>query len=131
MFYVGYKYKVLVILQGMDISGKDGIVNDVFVVVNLQGICIVNFKGLMVIELVYDYFWCVYVQVLVVGEIVVFNCSYYEDVFIICVYDWIDDKECKCCYCQINDFECMLWEIGMVVLKFFLYILKVEQKLCL
>ncbi|UIN21086.1 polyphosphate kinase 2 family protein [Herbaspirillum frisingense] len=128
MLYAGHKHKVLVILQGMDTSGKDGTVNDVFAAVNPQGIRIANFKGPTAIELAHDYLWRVHAQVPVAGEIAVFNRSHYEDVLITRVHDWIDDKECQRRYRQINDFERMLWETGTVVLKFFLHISKAEQK---
>lgn len=125
--YMQQKKCVLFVLQGMDMSGKDGIVCVVFCEVDLFGLCIVLFKVLMLIEVVYDFLWCVYVQVLVVGEFVIFNCSYYEDVLVLCVFGVIGDKECECCYWQICDFEMMLFENGMMIIKCFLYILKDEQ----
>lgn len=128
MLYAGHRHKVLVVLQGMDTSGKDGTVNDVFAAVNPQGIRIVNFKAPTAIELAHDYLWRVHAQVPVAGEIAVFNRSHYEDVLITRVHDWIDEKECKRRYRQINDFERMLWENGTVILKFFLHISKGEQK---
>ena len=129
MFYAGRQHKLLVILQGMDTSGKDGTVNDVFTAVNPQGIRIANFKAPTAIELAHDYLWRVHQQVPVVGETAVFNRSHYEDVLITRVSDWIDDKECKRRYAQINDFERMLSETGTVILKFFLHISKDEQRL--
>ncbi|MFJ3046136.1 polyphosphate kinase 2 family protein [Herbaspirillum chlorophenolicum] len=128
MFYAGRRHKLLVILQGMDTSGKDGTVNDVFAGVNPQGIRIANFKAPTSIELAHDYLWRVHQQVPAAGEIVVFNRSHYEDVLITRVHDWIDDKECKRRYAQINDFERLLSETGTVILKFFLHISKDEQK---
>lgn len=128
MFYATRGPRLLVILQGMDTSGKDGTVNDVFAGVNPQGIRIANFKGPTAIELAHDYLWRIHQQVPVAGEIAVFNRSHYEDVLITRVHDWIDDKECKRRYAQINDFERMLAETGTVILKFFLHISKDEQK---
>ncbi|WDZ95707.1 polyphosphate kinase 2 family protein [Herbaspirillum sp. WKF16] len=128
MLYAGHKHKLLVILQGMDTSGKDGTVNDVFAGVNPQGIRIANFKGPTAVELAHDYLWRIHQQVPVAGEIAVFNRSHYEDVLITRVHDWIDDRECKRRYRQINDFERMLAETGTVILKFFLHISKDEQK---
>lgn len=127
MFYASRNKKLLVILQGMDTSGKDGTVNDVFAATNPQGIRIANFKAPTSIELQHDYLWRVHQQVPVSGEIAVFNRSHYEDVLITRVHDWIDDKECKRRYQQINDFERMLTETGTVILKFFLHISKAEQ----
>jgi PPK2 family polyphosphate:nucleotide phosphotransferase len=129
MLYAGRKHKLLVILQGMDTSGKDGTVSDVFAAVTPQGIRIANFKAPTAIELMHDYLWRVHQQVPVSGEIAVFNRSHYEDVLITRVHDWIDERECKRRYRQINDFERMLAETGTVILKFFLHISKAEQKL--
>ncbi|WP_343586261.1 polyphosphate kinase 2 family protein [Herbaspirillum sp.] len=128
MFYASRERKLLVILQGMDTSGKDGTVNEVFARVNPQGIRIANFKAPTAVELAHDYLWRVHQQVPEAGEITVFNRSHYEDVLITRVHDWIDDKECKRRYAQINDFERLLSETGTTILKFFLHISKDEQK---
>ncbi|EJN09762.1 polyphosphate kinase 2 family protein [Herbaspirillum sp. YR522] len=128
MLYASRTHKVLVILQGMDTSGKDGTVNDVFAGVNPQGIRIANFKAPSAIELQHDYLWRIHQQVPVAGEIAVFNRSHYEDVLITRVHGWIDERQCKQRYAQINDFERMLSQTGTVILKFFLHISKAEQK---
>jgi len=127
-FYAMKHRKLLVVLQGMDTSGKDGTVDDVFAGVNPQGIRIANFKSPTALELAHDYLWRVHQQVPVAGEMTVFNRSHYEDVLITRVHGWIDAKECKRRYRQINDFERMLYETGTVILKFFLHISKDEQK---
>jgi PPK2 family polyphosphate:nucleotide phosphotransferase len=128
MFYADSNRKLLIVLQGMDTSGKDGTVNGVFHAVNPQGIRIVNFKGPDPVELRHDYLWRVHQQVPQKGEIVVFNRSHYEDVLITRVHDWIDDKESQRRYAQIRDFERMLIETGTTIIKFFLHISKDEQK---
>ena len=122
------KHKVLLILQGMDASGKDGTVKHVFSECDPLGIRLASFKAPSAEELARDYLWRVHSQVPKKGEIVIFNRSHYEDVLIVKVHDWIDDAECKRRYAQINDFERMLSETGTTIVKCFLHISKVEQK---
>ncbi|AMP02326.1 polyphosphate kinase 2 family protein [Collimonas arenae] len=128
MLFAAGKHKVLVVLQGIDTSGKDGTVKDVFNVINPQGVQIVNFKAPSSIELAHDYLWRVHQQVPKSGDIVVFNRSHYEDVLITRVHDWIDDAECERRYAQIRDFERMLSETGTTIIKCLLHISKNEQR---
>jgi PPK2 family polyphosphate:nucleotide phosphotransferase len=122
------KHKVLLILQGMDASGKDGTVKHVFSECDPLGIRLASFKAPSAEELAHDYLWRVHNQVPKKGEIVIFNRSHYEDVLIVKVHDWIDEAECKRRYAQINDFERMLSETGTIIIKCFLHISKEEQK---
>ncbi|WP_020181706.1 polyphosphate kinase 2 family protein [Methylotenera sp. 1P/1] len=122
------KHKVLLILQGMDASGKDGTVKHVFSECDPLGIRLASFKAPSADELAHDYLWRVHSQVPKKGEIVIFNRSHYEDVLIVKVHDWIDEAECKRRFAQINDFERMLTETGTLVIKCFLHISKEEQK---
>ncbi len=122
------KHKVLLVLQGMDASGKDGTVRHVFRECDPLGISLASFKGPTEEELAHDYLWRVHAQVPKKGEIVIFNRSHYEDVLIVKVHDWIDDKECERRYAQINDFERMLSETGTVIIKCYLHISKEDQK---
>lgn len=122
------QHKVLLILQGMDASGKDGTVKHVFSECDPLGIRLASFKAPSAEELARDYLWRVHSQVPKKGEIVIFNRSHYEDVLIVKVHDWIDEAECKRRYAQINDFERMLSETGTIVIKCFLHISKEEQK---
>jgi PPK2 family polyphosphate:nucleotide phosphotransferase len=121
--------KVLLILQGMDASGKDGTVKHVFSECDPLGIRLASFKSPTPDELAHDYLWRVHKEVPKKGEIVIFNRSHYEDVLIVKVHDWIDEAECKRRYAQINDFERMLSETGTVIIKCYLHISKEEQKL--
>ena len=123
------KRKVLLVLQGMDASGKDGTVRHVFSECDPLGIRLASFKGPNQNELAHDYLWRVHQQVPEAGELVIFNRSHYEDVLIVKVHDWIDDNECKRRYAQINDFERQLTETGTTIIKCFLHISKGEQKL--
>lgn len=122
------KRKVLLVLQGMDTSGKDGTVRHVFSECDPLGIRVASFKAPTNEELAHDYMWRVHQQVPKKGELVIFNRSHYEDVLIVKVHDWIDDAECRRRYQQINDFERLLAETGTVIIKCFLHISREEQK---
>lgn len=128
ILYAGHQKKILVVLQGMDTSGKDGAVNGVFGSVNPQGMRVVSFKAPSALELQRDYLWRIHQQVPMQGELVVFNRSHYEDVLITRVHQWIDADECERRYAHINDFERLLCDSGTVMLKFFLHISKQEQR---
>jgi len=128
ILYGQSKYKVLLVLQGMDGSGKDSTVKYVFSECDPLGIRTVNYKGPTPDELAHDYLWRIHKEVPKKGEIVIFNRSHYEDVLIVKVHDWIDDAECKRRFAQINDFERMLSETGTVIVKCYLHISKEEQK---
>lgn len=127
--YAEHQRKILVVLQGMDTSGKDGTVRGVFGSIDPLGISSVAFKAPTAVELDHDYLWRIHRQVPGKGEMVIFNRSHYEDVLITRVHGWIDEKECKRRYAQIRDFERMLSETGTVIMKFFLHISADEQKL--
>jgi PPK2 family polyphosphate:nucleotide phosphotransferase len=129
VFYAQRDRKMLVVLQGMDTSGKDGTVKGVFGAIDPLGIRSIAFKAPTTIEREHDFLWRVHQQVPGQGEIVIFNRSHYEDVLVTKVHGWIDSPECKRRYQHIRDFEKMLAETGTVVLKFFLHISKDEQKL--
>lgn len=128
ILYAQKKHKVLVILQGMDTSGKDGTVRAVFGQINPSGSRSISFKAPTSDELAHDFLWRIHAHVPALGEIVVFNRSHYEDVLISKVHAWINAEECQRRYAHINDFERMLSETGTLILKFFLHISKDEQK---
>jgi len=122
------KRKVLLLLQGMDASGKDGTVRHVFSECDPLGIRLASFKAPSSEELAHDYLWRVHAEVPKAGELVIFNRSHYEDVLIVKVHEWIDDAECERRYQQINDFEKLLTDTGTTIIKCFLHISKEEQK---
>lgn len=128
MLYAQRKQKVLLVLQGMDTSGKDGTVKAMFSNINPMGIRAVAFKGPTDIELAHDYLWRVHQHVPVKGEIAIFNRSHYEDVLVTRVQNLIDKKECQRRYGHIRDFERMLGETGTIIVKVFLHISKDEQR---
>ena len=122
------KNKVLLVLQGMDASGKDGTIRHVFRECDPLGIRLARFQAPTSDELAHDYLWRVHHVAPRAGELVIFNRSHYEDVLIVKVHNWIDDAECKRRYAQINDFERLLTETGTTIIKCFLNISKEEQK---
>ncbi|TCS33720.1 PPK2 family polyphosphate:nucleotide phosphotransferase [Paucimonas lemoignei] len=128
IFYAENDRKMLIILQGMDTSGKDGTVRGVFGRLDPLGVRCVSFRAPSITEREHDYFWRVHREVPAQREMVIFNRSHYEDVLYPAVHGLIDDRECKRRYRQIQDFERMLTETGTVLLKFFLHISYEEQK---
>jgi len=128
VFIASHDTKLLIILQGMDTSGKDGTVKSVFGQIHPLGARTVAFKAPSVEEKNHDYLWRVHKEVPGKGEITIFNRSHYEDVLITAVHGWIDHEESIRRYAQIRDFERMLTETGTIILKFFLHISKNEQK---
>ncbi|WP_426173265.1 PPK2 family polyphosphate kinase [Massilia sp. TWR1-2-2] len=128
MLYAQRSHKLLLVLQGMDTSGKDGTITALFNGINPMGLRAVGFKAPTSTELAHDFLWRIHPHVPVAGEIVMFNRSHYEDVLITVVQGMIDEKECKRRYAQILDFERMLAESGTIIVKVFLHISKDEQR---
>lgn len=128
VLYAEHKHALLIVLQGMDTSGKDGTIRKVFSRVDPLGVRAVSFKVPTEQERGHDFLWRVHGQVPSKGEIVIFNRSHYEDVLVVRVHGLITDKECKRRYVHINNFERLLAENGATIVKFYLYISKEEQK---
>lgn len=128
LLYAEGKHKVLVVLQGMDTSGKDGVIRHVFEGVNPQGVRVASFKVPTEEELSRDYLWRVHKQVPGKGEIVIFNRSHYEDVLVVRVHKLTPEEVWKKRYDQIVEFEQLLVQEGTIILKFFLHIDLDEQK---
>ena len=126
--YAEQKHKVLVVLQGMDTSGKDGVIRHVFEGVNPQGVKVASFKVPTPEELAHDYLWRIHKQTPGKGELVIFNRSHYEDVLVVRVHDLVEKDVWSRRYDQINHFERMLADEGTIILKFFLHISLDEQK---
>ncbi len=127
LMYAEGKHALLIILQGMDASGKDGTIKNVFDAVNPMGCRVVSFKKPTELEMKHDFLWRVHQQVPEKGIVHIFNRSHYEDVLIQRVHNWIDEKTVKQRFNHINDFEQLLIESGTVVLKFYLHISQEEQ----
>jgi PPK2 family polyphosphate:nucleotide phosphotransferase len=119
---------LLIVLQGMDTSGKDGTIKHVMSGVNPQGCKVVAFKTPSNNELAHDFLWRVHHETPPRGFIGIFNRSHYEDVLITRVHGWISEKIAKQRFNQIREFEELLYESGTAILKFFLHISKEEQK---
>jgi PPK2 family polyphosphate:nucleotide phosphotransferase len=128
LLYADGRYKVLVILQGLDSSGKDGTIKHVFRMVNPLGVQVANFKSPNDVELAHDYLWRVHRRTPANGEIAIFNRSHYEDVLIVRVHDLVPRSTWKRRFEHIRQFEQMLVDEGTVIRKFFLHISKDEQK---
>ncbi len=128
VFYADRRFKLLVILQGMDASGKDGTLRGVFGQMSPLGVRTVGWKAPTETEKAHDYLWRIHQQMPASGEVVVFNRSQYEDVLVPVVNAWITPEQQAQRYAQINDFERMLSETGTIVVKFMLHIGKDEQR---
>lgn len=128
LFYADKRFKLLVILQGTDTSGKDGTLRGVFGRMSALGVQTVGWKAPTDNEKAHDFLWRIHREVPGAGEVMIFNRSQYEDVLVPVVNGWITAEQTKQRYAQINDFERLLTENGTVVLKFLLHISKDEQR---
>ena len=128
LLYADRRFKLLVVLQGTDTSGKDGTIRGVFGQMSALGVHTAAWKVPSVEERAHDYLWRIHQKVPAAGEVALFNRSHYEDVLVPVVKTWITKEETRQRYAQINDFERLLVETGTVVLKFLLHISKEEQR---
>jgi len=128
VFYADGRHALLVVLQGRDASGKDGVIRSVFSGCNPQGCVVAGFKAPTETELAHDFLWRVHQVIPRRGMIGIFNRSHYEDVLVARVRHLVPRPVWRERYRQINDFEQMLVENRVVVLKFFLHISKDEQR---
>ena len=125
--YASSKHSVVILLQGIDASGKDGTSKNVLEFVNPAGVETTNFKVPSREELAHDFLWRIHKAVPHYGNIGVFNRSHYEDVLIARVMKLVPEPVWKARYDQINAFEKLLFENHVILLKFFLHISKDEQ----
>ena len=126
--YATSSRSLLIVLQGMDTSGKDGTIRHVMSGVNPQGCHVTSFKTPSVNELAHDFLWRVHREVPPKGFIGIFNRSHYEDVLITRVHGWVSEQVVKRRFNQIKAFEELLADNGTAILKFFLHLSKDEQK---
>ena len=119
---------LLLVLQGMDTSGKDGTIRHVFSHVSPLGVHAVPFGAPTDGELHHDFLWRVHDKVPALGELTIFNRSHYEDVLVTRVRGLIDESTCEKRYRHIEHFESLLHDSGTVVLKCYLHISRHEQK---
>ena len=128
MLYAESKHKMLIVLQGMDTSGKDGTIKHVFRIINPVGVKVKNFERPNDVELAHDYLWRVHEHTPRNGRIVIFNRSHYEDVLVVRVNDLVPRKVWQKRYEHIRGFEKMLADEGTTIVKIFLHISKGEQR---
>ncbi|WP_341279305.1 PPK2 family polyphosphate kinase [Paenibacillus sp. FSL H8-0537] len=118
---------VLFVIQGMDCSGKDGVTKHVFAGLNPQGVSAHSFKAPTDVEKRHDFIWRAHNNAPELGQIAIFNRSYYEDVLITRVHGAVSDQEAKRRFKHINHFESLLADSGVKVVKIFLHISKEFQ----
>ena len=128
VFIASKKFGLLIILQGMDCSGKDGTVKKALAGVNPNGFAVQSFKQPTPEEFEHDYLWRAHKAIPLKGNITVFNRSYYEDVLVTRVHKAIDDQTAAARFKEIVAFEKYLVSNGTIVLKFFLHISKEFQQ---
>ncbi len=141
--YAHGKYSVLICLQGMDTSGKDSLIREVFKDFNARGVVVHSFKVPTELELKHDYLWRHYIALPARGKFGIFNRTHYENVLVTRVHpgyilgenipsvkavDDIDDAFWDARFEQINNFEKHIAENGTIIFKFFLNLSKEEQK---
>ena len=130
LLYAESKHAVLVVIQGMDGSGKDGLVRDVFGKLNPQGVQVKSFKVPTAEEASHDFLWRIHEHAPAKGLIQVFNRSHYEDIIVTRVHKWCNDKLAKERMKAINDFEELLSTHNHThILKFYLHLSPEEQQI--
>lgn len=128
IMYAQGKYAVLVVLQGMDGSGKDGAVRNVFRECTIAGLDLVSFKKPTEQEFAHDFLWRVHRWVPEKGMLTIFNRSHYEDILIQRVHGWIDMERVEKRMAAINAFEDLLqFDNGTLIFKFYMHISYEEQ----
>lgn len=128
LLYAASEKALLIVLQGMDTSGKDGTIRHVFRTIEPLGCRVWSFKTPTPLELSHDFLWRIHAKVPEHGMMTVFNRSHYEDVLIVRVKELAPETIWRPRYGLINDFERLLTHSGTIVLKFFLHISKEEQE---
>lgn len=143
VMYSHNKYSVLICLQGMDTSGKDSLIREVFKEFNPRGVVVHSFKTPNSTELEHDYLWRHYIALPEKGKFAIFNRTHYENVLVTRVHpeyvlaenlpginsvDDITPKFWKKRIEQINNFESHIAQNGTIVMKFFLHLSKEEQR---
>jgi PPK2 family polyphosphate:nucleotide phosphotransferase len=129
LLFAEAKHSILVVIQGMDASGKDGAIKNVFGTLNPQGVSVASFKTPTPEEIGHDFLWRIHQHAPLKGAIQIFNRSHYEDVLITRVHKWIDDETAFKRMKAINHFEKLLIEHNQTkILKFYLHVSKEEQE---
>ena len=126
--YAEARHSVLLVLQGLDASGKDGVIRTVFEGLNPQSCRVASFKAPTSTELAHDYFWRISAALPARGEIGIFNRSHYEDVVAVRMLELVPEKVWKRRPRHIVEWERMLVDEGTTIVKVFLNVSKEEQR---
>lgn len=126
--YAENQRAVLVVLQGMDTAGKDGTIRSLMRGLNPQSCQVTSFKAPSAEELDHDFLWRIHRAAPRRGNIGIFNRSQYEDVLIVRVHSLVPESEWRSRYDRINEFERLLTDDGISIVKCFLHISKDEQR---
>jgi PPK2 family polyphosphate:nucleotide phosphotransferase len=127
LMYAEGKHALLVVVQGLDASGKDGAVQNVFNCVNPMGCRVFPFKKPSELEMRHDFLWRVHERAPEKGMIHIFNRSHYEDVLVQRVHKWVGKDVIRSRYVHINNFEELLADSGTTILKFYMHVSKERQ----
>jgi polyphosphate:nucleotide phosphotransferase, PPK2 family len=128
LLYAAHQNALLVVVQGRDTAGKDGTIKAVADAMNPVGVRVASFKVPSEQEREHDFLWRVHRETPGIGEVVFFNRSHYEDVLVARVRELVPKAVWKKRYDHINDFEDLLADHGVIVVKFYLHISKKEQE---
>ena len=128
MMFAAGQNALLIVLQGLDTSGKEGAIGCLSRGINAHGVKVAPFKQPTEQEMAHDFLWRIHAQTPAKGMITIFNRSHYEDVLVVRVHKLVPEDQWKARYDQIKHFEKLLTDSDTIVLKFFLHISKEEQK---
>ena len=129
LLFAENKHSVLVVIQGMDGSGKDGVIRNVFTSMNPQGVDVKSYKAPTAEELSHDFLWRIHQYAPAKGMIRIFNRSHYEDILVTRVHKWCDDKTARKRMKAINDWEeLLITHNNTSILKFYLHVSHKEQQ---
>jgi PPK2 family polyphosphate:nucleotide phosphotransferase len=128
LLYAENKHSLLVVIQGMDASGKDGVIRNIFGHLNPQGVTVKSYKAPTAEELEHDFLWRIHPHAPARGMIQIFNRSHYEDIVITRVHKWCDDDTAAERMKAINNWEELLMKHNNThILKFYLHVSPEEQ----
>src|SRR5574337_1186648 len=127
ILYAQKKFSLLIILQGLDASGKDGVIGHVFKGMNPLGVSVAAFKKPTEEEAAHDFLWRSHMRTPERGRVAIFNRSYYEELLVPRVENHVDEKTLNRRFGDINHFEKLLTHNDTVVLKFYLHVSREEQ----
>lgn len=127
LLFADHGRSLIIVLQGLDAAGKDGVIRHVLTAMNPQGVRVCPFKQPSAQEAAHDFLWRAHKVAPGRGEVAVFNRSHYEDVLVVRVRELVPEDAWRMRYDQINDFEALLAANGTQILKFFLHISPQEQ----